>query len=58
MLEWSPAIQHCSKFSGALPQSDFVKKSMLVQCHNMVGILDVVPKRQVVELVFARRQGA
>lgn len=58
MLERSPAIQHCSKFSGARPQSDFVVKPMLVQCHNMVGIFDAVPKRYVVELVFAGRQGA
>ena len=42
----------------AFPQSDFEKKSMLVQCHNMVGILDVVSKRKVVKFVFARRQGA
>ena len=29
----------------ALPQSDVEERTMLVQSHNMVGILDVVSKR-------------
>lgn len=28
----------------ALPQSDIKVMPMLVQCHNLVGVLDVVPK--------------
>ena len=42
----------------ALPQIDLIVKPMLVQGHNMVGILDMVSKRQVMELVFVCRQGA
>lgn len=42
----------------ALPQSDIEVKPMLVQCHNLEGILDVIPKLQIVELMFALIQGA